>query len=417
MKRLIAVVLAILCCVLAAPAAGAASPASGIESLKINPYGGAEDEIDTIQWYAGEEDGRYYLFLPAQTDLEAAKVYYSPAGPVTLDGEPLVSGGSAAPFTEGEHTLGCGSETYALTVCVSADLPAVFLRTESGSLDYIHADKENKEPGDIRIYEDGALTLDKALKQIKGRGNSTWSYPKKPYNIKFDKKTDLFGMGKAKKWTLLANYIDLSLLHNPYGWELSSVLGLCYTGEYRLVDLYVNGDYLGNYTGCESVEVGETRVEIEDLEKANENANPEVDIETLPRGGTGPNNTVQRADVKGSRKWIQIPEDPADLTGGYLLEYDYQDRYNKELCGFVTSNGQPVVLKAPEYASEAEVNYIADLMEEAGQALYSPTGFNEAGRYYDEYYDLDSLAAAEAGPAARHVSCLTAGSPPCITCV
>ena len=388
MKKLISILFAVLCLTLAALTVSAAEP--GLEMLKVNPYGGEEADIDTVRWY--ETGGQYFLFLPADVDMNAAKLYFQAEATVLLDGKALENGGSAAAFTPGVHQLICGTQRYSLTVCCSEALPAVFLQTESGSLDYIHASKENKEPGNIRVYENGVLTLDKALKQIKGRGNSTWYHLKKPYNIKFDKKTGLLGMDKAKKWTLLANYLDLSLLHNACGFELGEDFGLPYTSQYRWVDLYINGDYLGNYIICESVEVGENRVDIPDLEKANEAANPDLDIESLPRGGTGPDNTVQGGEVKGSRKWIEIPEEPADVTGGYLLEYEFRGRYDMELCGFVTPEGQPVVIKSPEYASRAEVNYIADLMDAANEALYSPTGYNAAGKHYSEYFDVDSLA-------------------------
>ncbi len=393
MKKLIFMILVLLCtalCVLSVSAAEDASP--GLENLKVNPYGGEESDVDTICWYV--TGGNCFLFLPADVNLEEAKLYLDTQNEVTLDGAPVSSGDSAAALSPGQHELICGETVYSLTVCCSSNLPAVYLRTESGSLDFIHADKENKEPGDIRVYENGVLTLEKELKQIKGRGNSTWEYPKKPYNIKFDKKTSLLGMDKAKKWTLLANYIDLSLLHNAYGWELAEAFGLPYTSQYRFVDLYINGNYLGNYVICESIEVGENRVEITDLDKANEVANPDLELDTLPRGGTGPDNTVEPASVKGSRKWIEIPSDPEDISGGYLLEYDFQSRYDEELCGFVTQIGQPVVIKSPECASQAEVNYIADLMEAGSEALYSPTGYNAEGKHYSEYFDVESLAAA-----------------------
>lgn len=93
----------------------------------------------------------------------------------------------------------------------SANIPAMYIQTDE-SLDYIHADKGNKSSASIRTYENGEMTLDGQLKQIKGRGNSTWNYAKKPYNIKFDEKTSLMGMPKAKKWSMLASYIDWHVL-------------------------------------------------------------------------------------------------------------------------------------------------------------------------------------------------------------
>ena len=391
MRKLLSAVLALLLLLSLSPLVFGAD-STGIASFCVNPYGGEESAMDTISWYS--TNGKYFLFLPADVDLSVAKVYFTASGEVKLDGTPIVSGGTAAALTAGTHTLVCGSQSRNLTVMFSADLPAVYITTQSGSLSYIHANKENKEPGNIRIYEGRVETVNKELKQIKGRGNATWGYPKKPYNIKFDKKIDLFGMGKAKKWTLLANYRDLSLIHNDYGWEFAKAFGMTYTSEYTYVDLYINGDYKGNYVICESVEIGENRVNIADLEKANEDANPDVDFDTLPVGGTGENNTVQQSSAKGSRKWVEIPEDPADITGGYLMEYEYGGRYNPEISGFVTTNGQPVVIKSPEQASRAEVNYIADFMDAGTEALYSETGYNAAGKHYSEYFDVDSLAAA-----------------------
>ena len=369
----------------------AAYAVGGIDVLKINPYGEEEAAIDTVSWYVSS--GKYFMFLPADADLTAAKVYFTASGDVTVDGTPIASGDSAAVFTAGTHTLACAGTSYPLTVLQSSALPTIFIETASGSLDYLLADKEHKEPATIRVYENGALTLDKELKQIKGRGNSTWvECPKKPFNIKFDKKTSLLGMPKAKKWSLLANYKDDSAIKTPAGLELGRTLGIPYTSECRNADLYLNGEYYGNFSVCESVEVGENRVEITDLEKANENANPGVDIEALPRGGTGANGSVQNHTVKGSMKWVNIPNNPADISGGYLLELDFGVRYNEEVSGFVSNYGQWVVVKSPEYASEAEVKYIAALYNEAEEALLSSNGYNSRGKYYTEYFDMETLA-------------------------
>ena len=361
----------------------------GISDLQINPYGKGADSIDAVTWY--NQSDRYYLLLPADVDLQQAKVYFSAPFSVSIDKKSISSGDSAVDFTPGEHTLTCGLKKYPLTVCFSQNIPAVFITTESGSLSYIHENKENKESGNIRVYENGKMTLDSELKQIKGRGNATWFCPKKPYNIKFDSKTALLGMAKAKKWTLLANYADKSLIHNAFAWEFSDELGLMYGSEYRHVDLYINGEYLGNYVVCESVEVGGNRVDIEDLEDANEDANPDIDIEELPRGGTGANGAVQPYTAKGSRKWVEIPQNPENISGGYLLEYEYGKRYDAEASGFVLPNGQSVVIKSPEYASKAQVNYIADYVDAATDALFSESGYNDLGKHYSEYIDVDSL--------------------------
>lgn len=389
MKKRIAFFLALLLLVSCAVPAFAAG--GGIETLKINPYGGAEASVDTVRWFVS--GGNRFLFLPADTALADAKVYYSASDTVRIDNVPVASGGFAESFTPGSHTLSCGGQTYPLTVMQSASLPSIFIETASGSLDYLLQNKENKESAVIRVYEDGALTLDSELKSIKGRGNSTWiECPKKPFNIKFDKKTALLGMPKAKKWSLLANYKDNTDIKTPAGLTLGRMLDIPYTSECRNADLYLNGEYYGNFTVCESVEVGDNRVEITDLDKLNETANPGVEIESLPRGGTGPNGTVQNHEVKGSMKWVNLPNNPADLSGGYLLELDFGVRYDEEVSGFVSNRGQWVVVKSPEYASEAQVRYIAGLYNEAEEAIYSKTGYNSRGKHYSEYFDMETLA-------------------------
>ena len=101
---------------------------------------------------------------------------------------------------------------------------------------------------------------------IRGRGNTTWEMPKKPYKLKFNKKIDLFGNGKATKWTLIANYSDPSLMRNylaySIGAELDNISST--TTKVQFVELYVNDSYDGVYLICEQNEVGETRVDIED---------------------------------------------------------------------------------------------------------------------------------------------------------
>lgn len=113
-------------------------------------------------------------------------------------------------------------------------------------------------------YEDTVVydTID-STGTIKIRGNSTSLADKKPYNISFSSKTEVFGMGSAKKWSLLANAFDKSLVRNRLAMEFASDMGLAYTSESTYVDLYVNGVYYGNYLLIESVEVGKDRVDID----------------------------------------------------------------------------------------------------------------------------------------------------------
>ena len=89
---------------------------------------------------------------------------------------------------------------------------------------------------------------------------------------------------------------------------------------------------------------------------------------------------------------MNIPNNPENITGGYLLEYDLPDRYVKEVSGFVTSRNQTIVVKAPEYASEAQVKYISALYQDFEDAVFSANGYNAKGKHYTEYIDVASFA-------------------------
>lgn len=99
--------------------------------------------------------------------------------------------------------------------------------------------------------------------KIRGRGNSTWDAPKKPYKLKLNESYDLFGNGEAKTWTLIGNYTDLSLIRNYLACSVASIFDTQqYTSKTQFVDLYINGEYVGVYLLCEQNEVHSSRVNI-----------------------------------------------------------------------------------------------------------------------------------------------------------
>jgi hypothetical protein len=131
------------------------------------------------------------------------------------------------------------------------------------TLDNINADKEVKWEGQtVTLNSCGrGQDLEPEITQIGGRGNSSWSQPKKGYNIKFDKKKSVLGMPEAKKWTLLPNYIDESQVKNYAAFLLSNESGL-YAPKMWPIEWYINGEYHGFYWITEKVEPGENRVAI-----------------------------------------------------------------------------------------------------------------------------------------------------------
>lgn len=143
-------------------------------------------------------------------------------------------------------------------------LPSVIIRTEGG---VPILSKDDYVQGDLTIlggsvaYAQSLLTTSM---KIKGRGNSTWAFPKKPYRLSFNAATSVVGLPAAKNWVLLANYVDMSLMRNGVVFGSAPVVpNLKFTPNSLPVDLYLNGAYQGTYAMGDQIEVGPTRVAIE----------------------------------------------------------------------------------------------------------------------------------------------------------
>lgn len=288
-----------------------------------------------------------------------------------------------------------GEEEYTVRFLFSENVPALFLvsdNPEEKGREWVEAseDKSNKATGRmVLLKEDGTLVHQGALTQIKGRGNSTWIGKKKPYQIKTDTKVDLLQTGnpenKSKTWVLLANYLDLSLMNNSIALGLGKAMGMETNIENTHIDLYYDGQYRGSYLLSEKVEVEEGRVNITDLEEINNEENDGTEIEELPIA----NSTTENGAFFTYCKNMKSPE---DISGGYLLEMDYEYRALEEVCYFRTTRGQYVVVKSPEYASREEMNYIATYYQEYEDAVYNGGTNPETGKAYTDYVDGESVA-------------------------
>jgi hypothetical protein len=149
-------------------------------------------------------------------------------------------------------------------VIVTADgidtgLPVVIIETENrtpvlSKEEYVKASMIIKYKGD---------TLHDNKMQIRGRGNATWFYyPKKPFKIKLDEKADLLGMGAEKDWVALANYGDKTLMRTAFALKLSERMHFPWTPGCRFVEIFLNGDYIGNYNLTEHIEQGKNRISV-----------------------------------------------------------------------------------------------------------------------------------------------------------
>lgn len=228
---------------------------------------------------------------------------------------------------------GDDSHLYQLT-----NLPTVVINTENSQ--EITSKEEEITSTVYIISGDGTELLCDQETGVRGRGNASWNFPKKPYRLKFSSKTSPLGApAKAKKWTLINNYGDKTLMRNILAFETSRHVGLSYTPFCRPVDVILNGEYRGCYQLCDQIEAAEGRVEAKD---------------------------------------------------GYLVEIDAYA--NGEASYFYSSKGTPVTIKHPdeEDITTAQKNFITDYFNTMESAVFSQN-FTDVEEGYRKYLDIESF--------------------------
>lgn len=240
------------------------------------------------------------------------------------------------------------------------------------------------------VAADGTVVYNGALSQIKSRGNSTFLYyDKKSYQIKLDGKSDLLGLNESgKTWVLLAGYGDATQMHDKLFKDLAAQVGLAFSPDCDWVDLYYDGEYRGTYLLSEKNNVNENTVNITDMEKLYEQADPSYGDNAVTAEGT---NAYGQ-----SYSYTQGLAGPDDLTGGWLLELNHNTI--DEANGFHTRQEVAFNVKSPEFGSQEAIQYISEYYQEFEDAVYATdsegnyTGLNpDTGKYYYDYCDLDSL--------------------------
>lgn len=362
-------------------------------------------------------DGSTYLFLPSSADLANLVLTFdgTEATLTGANGSTAVTSGTAFDLTA---LFDAGTEEYdvkltssagqaAFTVMKSANVRSMYLVSDdpvNQGRPWVDTAKTNEATGKMSfISATGDVDYSGTLTQIKGRGNATFeNFIKKPYQIKLSKKAALTGGSDeaSKKWVLLANAADNTLLHNLVAFDIANAAGLRFTPKCELIDLYYDGEYRGSYLLSEKTEVGSTRVDIEDLDELIEDANADNDAYTNPvvvhKTTASKGETNAAVNAKGSYKYVTGLAEPALAEGtthhAYLLEIDFIWRYPDEQSGFVTERGQAVVTKDPEYLTKETGAFISQFWQDFENAVYSENGYNKkTGKYYYDYCDLDSL--------------------------
>ena len=355
--------------------------------------------------------GVSYLFLPAAADLTALELRVTEPDDaeitVTFQGDldtavqaPVDLTALSSPAADGSYPLtvtiskGDSVRSTELHILRSANIGAMFMTSDpdSGGRAYVEAVKGNSIKGALVMLDaDGTVIYDDTLSQIKSRGNSTFTYLKKPYQIKLNKKSDLLGNGeKVKTWVLLGNYADATLFRDKLCKDIAISMEAPGTPESRWVELYFDGEYRGCYLLSEKVQVSSAGLDITDLEGMYEDENPDV-------YGDDATGIAARNRFGNRFYYVDGLSDPEDFSNGYLLEMSNQN--GDETCWFSTSRGWALNVKSPEALSKNAMIYISELWQEFENAVYAVdqygnnTGINpETGKSYTEYCDVDSLA-------------------------
>lgn len=191
---------------------------------------------------------------------------------------------------------------------------------------------------------------------IRGRGNSTWNMAKKPYRIKLQKSAKLLGDNRAnaKKWTLLANHGDKTMMRNALASYIGDLCGQPFTPAAKFVDLTLNGEYQGCYQMSDQIDVRKKRVDI---------AEQDFPLTT-----------------------------DSDITGGYLVEADGFKDFTNGVNGWTTPRGVPMTVHYPDDEEIAfnQLNYIRQFVNNFENRLFA-NNYTDADDGYRAYVDSTTL--------------------------
>ena len=284
---------------------------------------------------------------------------------VYADGQEIVSGETPVSFAE-DVTITVEAESgdtkdYVVSLnCpqINTELPVLRLQPEREIVD-----KENYVNTKVTLYspftDEGWYSPDDEPVEVRGRGNSTWILPKKPYRLKFPEKVSPIGLDhtKAKSWVILAHDMDKSLLRNHLAFEVSRVLfnpdenyhdpsAILFTPCSQFINVYMNDEYHGLYQMSDHMEQREGRIAVEEL-----------------------------TDKDGA--------DPEKITGGYIVETDIHEGNH-----YSPRKNIKMTYKYPddkEY-DPAQYEYITNFIGQMENALYS-SSFKDPQSGWRKYLD------------------------------
>ncbi len=362
--------------------------ATSLDELAVAVSYGENEEYIRI-WKS--EEGIYYCFLP--TGSLNHKVVFANA---PKSGELLLDGVSVTAYTDLSKTANNTDDVHEIEfthedgqvengkiefMC-SSQIATAFIETESGSLDYLHEDRTNFEKGDITLFDEtGKMNYQGRIEGMHCRGNSSFEMTdKKSYSVNLKREASLLQMDTSKKWVLIANSFDSSYIRNKLALEYCRENSVIPATESEYLDLYINGEYAGNYLLChytgDSVNMGAES----DMERK---------MKALNTQGALENAKEYRSEDGGIHAYSGLT-DPEDITGCYIIEANGVSR-GRFRCGFTTKHGNYYEVVYPDKATVKQVEYICGYMNEAEDAIYAEDGINPTtGKSYSDYLDIES---------------------------
>lgn len=398
---------------------------------------GNADTKDFVKIYAEDfvKKTQYDLYLPAYTDWANLKVYTNFPS-LTINGQAVTKGqvntlnlstngiektwnisfkrnASGSTHNGTLHVVRSGASAMLLTTekDLYTGLAAAYGANKDGSANYegVAAYKSIYEGGKGKYvcYDKNGTKLnsDDGLKKIKGRGNSTFEasmrlYGKYAMNVNFSEKAALIeGCASSKKYSLLANNADETLLRNATVYGIADAVGMPYTPNTRLVDLYDNGNYIGAYVLTEKVEYGKNTLipDAKSADKANEEilaAGKGIDYDGLKQKTAtytttkGNTYTYQYSYTTETNKTYEYDGSTVTIGEGeaaetytlddnlmkkydFLLEHEIETRYSVEPTWFRSNRtGQALVPKYPEFATQKQVQWMIEQYDALEDAAY-----------------------------------------------
>ena len=314
---------------------------------------------------------------------------FEATGKVFVGSQEVVSGKTAISFADDfvitvKADDGTSLDYNVVLNCpqINRELPVLHFRP-----DKLINSKDNYVDTYIELYDktpdsSGEGWWDSAEKgkiEMRGRGNSTWVLPKKPFRMKFSEKFSPIGLNHAKEksWTLLAQDMDKSLLRTHLAFEYSRALfdpqegyhdskAILFTPAFQYINVYLTGDYYDSSTGKTRYMDGEY-LGLYQMSDQLERATGRVAVEKL-----------EEADG----------DNPDKITGGYLIEADLHE------------GNHPTAMKKIRFSykypkdddfHQSQYDYISDFLNKAEQALYGPD-FKDPQKGWRKYFDEKTLA-------------------------